>query len=478
MPTVEIEQIKIKSQRRALKPEKVKELKESIEVNGLLNPITIDRESNLVAGLHRLTACTMLGWQTIKCNIITCDDIRQSRLVEIDENLIRSELEALERAELWLEREKILSEMGLRARLGDNQYVLDRKSAKKPLKTTESLAKETGYTKRTYQYGKQIASKILPEVKQAIRGTQVAKKTTALLEIARAGSAENKIADLAEKAAIEAKRAGDKEEAHRQAMIVARARAKQKELQLSTLARIQEQKVKPVIVKDKVDIKADISSEPTVRGSDEWLLGRHLVYCGDTSKPSFIELVPSEVNLAIATSIEDWDHDYLVDKARIAAVVLEEDRIFNFCAHQRMPFQFELLLGKLYVAIFSHQSIPKPHRQVDLEGVEGIVSYLLNLYTNRNLGLFVLAPNLGNGEILIACERMGRICFAGDRNPKTVKRAISRWQNWTNKRAVRENHPKSDRSTTYLNDNIGAEISKGNNIEQNKNSKLAASKNH
>ncbi len=441
MPTVGISQIKYTAQRRPLKPDKVAELKESIKANGLLNPITLDQELNLIAGLHRLTACEMLGFKQIECNIITFEDGQQARLAEIDENLIRSELEALERGELWLEREKILEQMGLRAKPGDNQHAHKKnKSILPPPKTTEELAKETGSTKRTYQIAKQIARNILPEVKQEIRGTQIAGKTTALLEIARAGSEENKKAEKAEKAARQAETEGDKKKAQQQAMIVAQARAQQLELQLSTLNKVQNKKVDSAATRVPPKLnppEVKLPNNPNVRVGDEWLLDRHMVYCGDTSDNRFINLLPTKATLAIVTSASNWNHDYLIDKARIVAVVLEEGQIYNFCTCQQMPFRFELLLGKLYVAIFSHQVISEPHKPTEIEGIEGIVTYLVNQYTNRNLGLFVLAPNLGNGEILIICERTGRICFAGDNNPETVSRALSRWQNWTQKQAVK-----------------------------------------
>lgn len=480
MSTIEIDRIKVKSHRRPLKPEKVIELKESIEVNGLLNPITIDRDFNLIAGLHRLTACTMLGFKKIECNVVDYKNTWQSRLAEIDENLIRSELETLERAELWLEREKILEKRGLRAKAGDNQHHRQG-SVFQPIKTTEQLAKEIGYTKRTYQYGKQIASKILPEVKQAIQGTEIAKKTTALLEIARAGSAEKKQADAAEKAADKAKKEGDLAEADRQASIVARAKAKQKELQFLALAEIQEQKAKPVRnevqnkIHNEVQNKACSSSNLAVQVGDEWLLGRHIIYCGNTSARKFIDLIPSEVALAIVTSTTEWDHDYLVEKARVVAVVIEEDRICNFCTRQQMPFQFEFLLGKYYIGIFSGQAISKPRKPMEIEGIEGIVSYLIDQYTNRNVGLFVSAPNLGNGEILIACERMGRICFGGDPNPKIVDCAISRWQNWTKERAVVEKSTKSDRLIHQIDSNFKSQILVKENDIQNKKSKIVTS---
>ncbi len=440
MPTVRIDRIKVQDKRRPLKPEKVAELKESIAANGLLNPITLDRELNLIAGLHRLTACQLLGFEQIECNIITCDNAKQARLAEIDENLIRSELEALERAELWLEREQILEQMGFRAKPGDNQYVRQQSKSILPLpKTTQELAKETGYSKRHYQHGKQIARNILPEVKEAIRGTPIAKKTTALLEIARAGSEEYKKAEEAEKAERQAQIEGNKEEAQRQALIIAQARAKQKELQLLTLAEVQKKKAKSATKKVDSEIRSpDKHNKHNIRVGDEWLLDRHMVYCGDTASNKFINLLPSEAALAIITSASNWNHDYLIDKARTVAVVLEEGQIYDFCRRQQMPFRLELLLGKLYVAVFSHQFFSKPRKPTEIEGIEGIVSYLVNQYTNRSLGLFVLAPNLGNGEILITCQKMGRICFAGDNNPETVARAIARWRNWTGKNAVRE----------------------------------------
>ncbi len=176
---------------------------------------------------------------------------------------------------------------------------------------------------------------------------------------------------------------------------------------------------------------------PKVQIDDKWLLDRHIVYCGDTSSNKFINSLPSDAALAIVTPSSNWNHDYSINKARIVAVVLEEDQIYNFCIHfyihQQMPFRFELLLGKLYVAVFSHEFISRPRKPTDIEGMEGIVAYLVAQYTKW--GNSVLAPFLGHGEILIICERMGRICVAGDRNPQVVSRALVRWQNWTKKQA-------------------------------------------
>jgi ParB family transcriptional regulator, chromosome partitioning protein len=440
MPTVAIDQISIGRNRRPLKDEKVAELMESIQANGLLNPITLDQKLNLIAGLHRLTACKLLGFDKIECKIISYEDSDRARLAEIDENLIRSELDALERAELWLERDRILEQLGLRAKPGDNQYTHQGgEMISPPPKTTLELAKEAGYTERTFQQGKQIAKSIVPEVKQAIQGTPIAKSPTALLKVARAGSKEAAVAIQAEKASQEAKARQEQQEAQRQAKLAQEARARQKELQLIALQNaLAEKEAKFALKKAHTgtppeDEGAASVNQPRVQVGDEWILDRHLMYCGDTSSEQFIEYLPGNAALAIATLSSTWNHDYLIDQARVVAVLRQEGYIHDLCSRHQMPFRSELILGDMYLAIFSHQLIPKLEKPIGIEGVEGIVAYLVSLYTKPSN--FVIAPFLGQGEVLMACEKMGRICFAGDENPELVQRAIARWQKWTQKPA-------------------------------------------
>ena len=175
---------------------------------------------------------------------------------------------------------------------------------------------------------------------------------------------------------------------------------------------------------------------PRVQIGDKWILHRHLIYCGDTSSNKFINLLPSEAALAIVIPSLEWDHDYLIDKARIVVVIAEEGQIYNFCHRQQMTFQYEFLKGNWYIAVLSHQSVPKPRKQTEIDGIEGIVSFLIDLYSGWNDT--ILVPFIGNGEVIIACERMGRICVAGDNNPHKIHRSIVRWENWTNKNAIKE----------------------------------------
>ncbi len=434
MPTVPVSIHKIKFNslnRRAIKNEKVEELKESIKLNGLLNPITVDQKLNLIAGLHRLTACQRLGLEEIECNIITYDDDDQARLAEIDENFIRSELDHLERGQLFRERDRILERLGLRAKAGDNQHSRGGEIISPPLKTTADLAREHGYSERSMQLEKQIARDIAPKIQQMIEGTPLAKNKTKLLQVARTGSKERTLAELAQKALEQALASEDLEEAEIQAKQVEIWRLKLEELQLETLksaiaereAKSSRKKAQPQLEQPQEKVT---ELESVVEVGEQSILGRHLVYCGDTSSQQFINRLPENAALAIATVSPTWNHNYLVDKARVVAVIRAEGNIYEFYSRQQMPFQHELVLGNLYVGIFSHQSISKPQTPTHIEGVEAIVNYLLHLYTNPHDS--VIAPFVGYGEILMTCERMGRTCFIGDDDSARVNYGITRWQ--------------------------------------------------
>ena len=63
---IQIDKIKVSPGRREALPEHIEELAKSIAEVGLLNPITVDRDYTLIAGLHRLEAAKSLGWAEIE----------------------------------------------------------------------------------------------------------------------------------------------------------------------------------------------------------------------------------------------------------------------------------------------------------------------------------------------------------------------------------------------------------------------------
>ena len=68
----------------------IKQLEESIAKVGLLNPIVVDEQYNLIAGFRRYTACRSLGWHEIDVTEVTCEGDKHKILdIELAENIAR-----------------------------------------------------------------------------------------------------------------------------------------------------------------------------------------------------------------------------------------------------------------------------------------------------------------------------------------------------------------------------------------------------
>lgn len=90
---IPVESIKVRRkdrQRRELKG--VEELANSIKRNGLLHPIVVDRDSNLIAGERRLMAFKHLKLPSIPAHFLDELDPFESRAIELEENIKRVDL--------------------------------------------------------------------------------------------------------------------------------------------------------------------------------------------------------------------------------------------------------------------------------------------------------------------------------------------------------------------------------------------------
>ena len=105
-------------QPRPLVTEAVDKLANSIRDVGLIQPITVKQRTvlsgglsvpgyQIVAGHHRVAACRALGWTEIDAIVIEAGEHLQAELIEIDENLCRSELTAAQRSKATKRRKEI-----------------------------------------------------------------------------------------------------------------------------------------------------------------------------------------------------------------------------------------------------------------------------------------------------------------------------------------------------------------------------------
>lgn len=185
---VPISEIKVNPGRRAVNPDDVQDLAHSIQEVGLLNPITLDKEKTLIAGLHRLEAAKLLEWTEIECTISSLEGLR-AELAEIDENFVRSDLSTLEFGEL-LSRRKEIYEMlhpetkaGIAQAIGMNR-VLGNNVSEKYSATSKSFVQDTaeklGITPRSVEVQIQTVRNLTPKAKDIILGSNIKiKKVTA-----------------------------------------------------------------------------------------------------------------------------------------------------------------------------------------------------------------------------------------------------------------------------------------------------------
>ena len=134
---IKIDDIIINSRKRKLNTYKVKELAESMKIIGQLEPITVTSGNVLLAGLHRIEAAKMLGWDEIKAELFEGNEL-ECELAEIDENLMRNDLTVLEQGEHLARRQELIGWKN-----GMNQYSIGSATIADP-KITPEIEKSNG----------------------------------------------------------------------------------------------------------------------------------------------------------------------------------------------------------------------------------------------------------------------------------------------------------------------------------------------
>ena len=178
---IPISQIKVSEGRREADQEAVQELMDSISRVGLLNPITVDQEYTLIAGLHRLEAAKLLGWSEIECTVSSLEGLL-AELAEVDENVVRKGLSAVEYSDLLLRRKEIYEMLHPEIKHGGDRKSEKIKIAKCNLDPAKPFIQDTaeklGVHPTTVARQIQTAKNLTAEAKDIIRdtGTKITKK--------------------------------------------------------------------------------------------------------------------------------------------------------------------------------------------------------------------------------------------------------------------------------------------------------------
>lgn len=184
---IAIDEIDLSDRLRPIDPAHAEALAVSIGQIGLKTPVNVRPDGNgyrLIAGGHRLEACRSLGWATIDA-VVHNVDADEARLIEIDENLMRRELSALDRAIFLAERKAVFDRLYPEtAQRGRRKKELSQSLRQFGERFSKQAAKRTGLSERTVQMSLELASKLTPEARTLLRLSDIADSPTKLLALA------------------------------------------------------------------------------------------------------------------------------------------------------------------------------------------------------------------------------------------------------------------------------------------------------
>lgn len=163
-------------------------LKESIQESQLMQPIVVDGEATLVAGMHRLVAYRQLGRTEIPFVRADLHGLKR-RLATLDENLIRRKLSVLEMAEAIIERQALFEELhpeSKQHRIGGHAKAARAAGEIDALAPSfsQDTSRNIGLSTRSVQQLDQIG-RIAAHVREVVRGEALGDNLTELVRLAR-----------------------------------------------------------------------------------------------------------------------------------------------------------------------------------------------------------------------------------------------------------------------------------------------------
>ncbi|MHA7881752.1 ParB/RepB/Spo0J family partition protein [Nitratireductor rhodophyticola] len=193
---IPISEIIVPERLRAVEDDHALAIQASIVEHGLLNPITVRAtpaskggKYTLVAGAHRLRAIQLLDDAEIEAIIVSADK-DEAVLIEVEENLFRNDLSALDRAifvqtyrDTWERKHGKVQRGNPDLRKSANIAELIEDEAKAGFST--HVAERMGFSPRSVELLGQISRNLHPDVRHAVRGTPVADNQSALLKLAK-----------------------------------------------------------------------------------------------------------------------------------------------------------------------------------------------------------------------------------------------------------------------------------------------------
>jgi ParB family transcriptional regulator, chromosome partitioning protein len=142
----------------------IEDLAKDIGANGLINPIVLTPEFELIAGERRLRAHQFLGYTDIEANIMTVRDYEHQLQIEISENEHRKEFTYSERVD-WGKRLEQVEKMKAKERMSGQENFPEHESGQ----VRDIVAEKAGFgSGKQFEKAKFILENATPEIVQQL----------------------------------------------------------------------------------------------------------------------------------------------------------------------------------------------------------------------------------------------------------------------------------------------------------------------
>jgi len=230
--------------------------------------------------------------------------------------------------------------------------------------------------------------------------------------------------------------------------------------------------------------------EPITKLGDIWKLGNHRLMCGDSTFIDNIDLVTKKEKIDMVFTDPPYNIDYqgIKDKRKIKNDKMDDESFVDFLTSSLLgcetmyvccSWQYAHLFREAMIKIARKpkamiiwdkvnpaQHLDKYFKQHeiiyyygDFGGQKTLRGDVWNLKRKKNtlhptmkpVELITMALEdqkdkktvydgfLGSGSTIIACEKMDRVCYGMELDPKYCDVIIKRWENFTGKKAELEN---------------------------------------
>lgn len=422
----------------------LKALADDIAAHGLREPIWLHRDGRIIDGRNRYRACELGGVEP-EYRTYQGDDADLLHFV-VSLNLHRRHLDVGQRA--------MIADALANMRIGDNQHRREGVEISTPSAAddlfgdasrpepepapaiSQSQAAELmNVSRESVVMARKVREQGVPELAEKVVAGAVSVSAAAAIAEAEEDEQRQVVALDDEKAII------------RRANEIKRRKAEQKKQEKSERAQhLAEQAAQAA---QRIQTLADPDRPES---GQWWQLGRHRLYCGDSTDTEFIKATQGAAfafadppyNAGKADWDHDfvWQHDYLTDTAEIVAVTPGISAVRDFFTATSMPYRWSMAawiangmtrgaLGFgnwIYLALFSHaESLHRNAQDVLRITVDAastsesnhasrkparLLVDLIDLFTDK--GDTVIDPFLGSGTTLFAADQTGRTCIGAE----------------------------------------------------------------